>query len=258
MAIGELQYRRGNTAAILSITPKDGELIVNTDTYKVWLGDGATAGGILQDGNTVKSVTGTTYTLVVGDGGKLLACNNSSGIAVTIDPGTLSPQSRFSVVNIGTGSVVITPVASTINGLSSLSLDQGDGALLSTDGSNFFAVIGKIAAPSSVLTMMTKTANYTLSTSDSGKHIDNIGAGGAVVLQLPPAARGLFYTASVFAAQYLGFQTDGTDQVSYQGNNSATGGFVRSNDQLSTLTIKAHGSGQWVSMNSDGAWGVDI
>lgn len=42
-----LQIRRGGTADINSITPLVGELIYNTETGKLHVGDGATAGGII-------------------------------------------------------------------------------------------------------------------------------------------------------------------------------------------------------------------
>ena len=42
-----LQIRRGNTAEITSITPLIGELIYNTQTQKLHVGNGSTAGGII-------------------------------------------------------------------------------------------------------------------------------------------------------------------------------------------------------------------
>src|SRR4051812_1482769 len=52
MAIGELRHRRGTSAAIALITPKSGELLISTDTWEVFVGDGVTAGGILIGGIT--------------------------------------------------------------------------------------------------------------------------------------------------------------------------------------------------------------
>lgn len=260
MAIGELQHRRGNTSALLGITPKDGEIFVNTDTYKIWVGDGATAGGILQDGNVIKFITATTYTLLATDAGKLLVLNNSSGIAVSAPaPAALyADQDRFSVLNVGTGTVTITVTGASINGSPTLLIDQYGGAVISTDASDYYALL--CASPSgggSTFTALTKTSNYTLLTTDSGKEIDNIGASAAIILQLPAAARGLIYTATVYASHSITLQTAGSELIAFGNNNSAAGGYLRSDEPFSTLTWKAHGSGQWVTKSSSGNWNVD-
>jgi hypothetical protein len=41
-----LQIRRGTNAARLEITPSEGELLYTTDTKQIYVGDGATAGGV--------------------------------------------------------------------------------------------------------------------------------------------------------------------------------------------------------------------
>ena len=41
-----LQLRRGSEAQRLTFTPQVGELIVTTDKYALWVGDGQTTGGI--------------------------------------------------------------------------------------------------------------------------------------------------------------------------------------------------------------------
>ena len=57
----QLQFRRGNTAAVAATTGAVGELIVDTTTNQVYLQDGVTAGGHLVGGGsgTVTSVSGT-------------------------------------------------------------------------------------------------------------------------------------------------------------------------------------------------------
>jgi hypothetical protein len=44
-----LQIRRGTNAERQTITPAAGELIFTTDTKKLYIGDGSTAGGVVVD-----------------------------------------------------------------------------------------------------------------------------------------------------------------------------------------------------------------
>lgn len=162
MAIGKLQHRRDSTAVRLATTPLDGEFFVDTDTYKVYVGDGSTAGGI----------------------------------------------------EIGTG-----------------------------------------VAPQ--LVTVTKTANYTLLTGDSGKDFNNNSASGTVILTLPAAAANLQYAMAVTAAQYFQMLASGSDVINWAGTPSAGGGYIRSNVVGSYLTVKCHGSGLWLASAVEGPWSID-
>jgi len=51
-----LQVRRGTNAERLAITPLEGELVFTTDTKQLYVGDGATAGGITSIANTIDSL----------------------------------------------------------------------------------------------------------------------------------------------------------------------------------------------------------
>ena len=52
-----LQIRRGTNVERMLITPVQGELIYTTDTKKLYVGDGTTAGGITVDTDTIPSIT---------------------------------------------------------------------------------------------------------------------------------------------------------------------------------------------------------
>ena len=56
-----LQSRRGTDAQRQGITPKAGEPIFTTDTKKLFIGDGSTAGGIIVD------TTGNQLTDIIED-----------------------------------------------------------------------------------------------------------------------------------------------------------------------------------------------
>jgi hypothetical protein len=51
-----LQVRRGTNAERIAITPLEGELVFTTDTKQLYVGDGATAGGITGISNTIDSL----------------------------------------------------------------------------------------------------------------------------------------------------------------------------------------------------------
>jgi len=93
-----LRLRRGTEAERLLITPLQGELIYATDTRQLFVGDGATVGGVLVgpvDAETFDLINDTTPQL----GGDLdLNNNNITGVGnINID-GTISATG-----NIGLG-----------------------------------------------------------------------------------------------------------------------------------------------------------
>lgn len=94
---------------------------------------------------TINAQTGTTYTVLDGDCGKLISLNNASPVSVTLPQANGSTfVSGWSVdfQNKGAGAVTITPTTSTINGGSSLVLAQNQGMHCDSDGSNYTCVLG--------------------------------------------------------------------------------------------------------------------
>ena len=63
---------------------------------------------------TLNDQTGTAYTLVAADAGKVVTCNNGSAIALTV-PAGLGAGFTCSVVQKGAGQVTITASSTTIN-----------------------------------------------------------------------------------------------------------------------------------------------
>jgi hypothetical protein len=120
-------------------------------TRNVSTGCGLAGGGDLSADRTLRlsltinSQTGTTYTVVDGDCGKLIRLNNASSVAVTL------PQANGSTFisgwtadfqNIGAGAVTITPTTSTVNGGANLVLTTNQGAHCDSDGTNYTCVLG--------------------------------------------------------------------------------------------------------------------
>lgn len=97
---------------------------------------GATTGG------SVNAQTGTSYTILDTDARKLVTFNNGSAVAVTLPQATSSFAAPFwfATYNRGAGVVTITPTTSTINGGATLTLSQGEGALIFSDSTNYSAL----------------------------------------------------------------------------------------------------------------------
>lgn len=104
---------------------------------------------------------------------------------------------------------------------------------------------------------ITKTADYAVLSGDSGADFNNDGAGADIVLSLPAAAPNLIYGAAVHDANYIKFLADGTDQIAIGTDNSAAGGYVRSNAPFSYIELRCHVAGQWVASTIMGTWSID-
>lgn len=77
-----IKIKRGLAANRSSVTPQEGEFLYTTDTKKVFIGDGSTAGGnALGDVNGPASATDNTIPLYDGTTGKLLKSTLGSGTA---------------------------------------------------------------------------------------------------------------------------------------------------------------------------------
>jgi hypothetical protein len=100
----------------------------------------------------INAQTGTTYTTVLGDDGKLVTCDNASPIALTIPPnGTIAYGigTQINVMQLGAGVVTITAGAGvTLNSAGSKLKTNGQYAVatcckIATDT---WVVIGNLAA----------------------------------------------------------------------------------------------------------------
>lgn len=92
----------------------------------------------------VNAQTGTSYTYVTGDKGKLVTHSNAGAIAGTLpQAGASFPAGWWmDVQNRGAGTLTITPTTSTIDGASSFALTTGQGCRIASDGTNYFTQRG--------------------------------------------------------------------------------------------------------------------
>lgn len=84
--------------------------------------------------------TGTSYTFLTDDWGKLVTFSNASPVAVTLPQANSSTfQAGWAVYvnNLGAGLVTITPTTSTIDGAATLEVPSGHGAAIISNGTNY-------------------------------------------------------------------------------------------------------------------------
>jgi hypothetical protein len=90
----------------------------------------------------IRNVTGTTDTILATDMGKLVTYNNAGAVAVTLPQATTTgfgAFGRFHILNIGAGTVTVTPTTSTINGGATKAYAQNASGIISSDGTNYWA-----------------------------------------------------------------------------------------------------------------------
>jgi hypothetical protein len=151
-----IQVYRGTLADLsaLATTGKAGVLAWTTDTNEIYVDSGAGSPGIgtgnawqkiVNDIVAVNAQTGTTYTVLSSDRGKLVTLANAGAVAVTLpQAGATFPVgwwAEFS--NQGAGTVTITPTTSTINGGASITLSMHQSITIISDGTNYYALTGK-------------------------------------------------------------------------------------------------------------------
>ena len=151
-----IQLYRGTLANLsaLASTGKVGVLAWTTDTNELYVDSGSGTGigtAWLRVANKevgVNAQSGTSYTFLGSDLGKLVTLTNAAAVAGTLPQATASSGAfaagwYVEVENRGAGLVTITPTTSTINGGASITLAQNNSVKIISDGTNYFALLGK-------------------------------------------------------------------------------------------------------------------
>ncbi len=100
-------------------------------------------------GEQVNAQSGTSYTYQNTDCGKLVKHSNSMAIAASLphaNATTFRTGWFMDVSNAGVGTVTITPVTSTIDGLATLALLTNEGVRVISNGTNYFTIRGKVTS----------------------------------------------------------------------------------------------------------------
>src|SRR6266404_6042860 len=105
-----------------------------------------TTTGTIAGINAVDPRTTTSEAVANSDQCKLVSFNNASAVAATIAQagagGNFAAGWRASLLNLGAGTVTLTPATSTINGSATLAIATAKGCDIYSDGSNYFAQCG--------------------------------------------------------------------------------------------------------------------
>ena len=129
--------------------PDDGDAtkILKFELSGITTGNSRTAsvadGDFTIGGMPINAQTGTTYTVVVGDRGKLVTLSNASAVAVTLPQATGAGfKSGFYVFfkNKGAGTVTITPTTSAIDGGTALILRTNQWGAIWSDNTDYQCV----------------------------------------------------------------------------------------------------------------------
>ena len=146
------QRRRGTTSQHASFTGLLGELTVDTDKDTVVVHDGATAGGfpLSKQRPFFNAQTGTPYTLVAADSGKVVTASNAGAITVTVPPSVYVAGDIVTVIQTGAGQVTFAEGAGvTINSTGTADAPkiraQYAAAQVICVASNSFVIVGDIA-----------------------------------------------------------------------------------------------------------------
>lgn len=103
----------------------------------------------------------------------------------------------------------------------------------------------------------TKTANYSVLSTDSGVNYDNTGAAGEVDFTLPTAAVGLNNCFTVVAAQTLKVIAAASTTLTIGNSASAAAGNVTNATAGSTVCFEAVSTTSWIAKTATGTWTVN-
>lgn len=215
-------------------------------------------------GVAVNLQTGTSYTYVSGDRGKLVSHSNAAAIAGTLPQaaGAFGAGFFMWVQNRGAGTLTITPTTSTIDAAATLALTAGQGVLLASDGTDYYTMRG-VGSGSGGLTNWTDTLNTT-SPNATVNAAALTATGSATNIDAVIAPKGTGALQSVVADNAGGGNKRGTYAVDWQlyrpasanrvasGNFSVVGG-GQDNRATGTSSVVAGGNNNNASGQESGA-----
>jgi hypothetical protein len=238
VAFGQTSVTSGNIAT-LAAAP-----FIATKLNQLGIGSGlVSSGGLLSVSTAVNAQTGTTYTFLAGDNGKLVTFSNAAATAVGLPAASTTgfgAGATIKVTNLGVGIVTITPTTSTINGGSSITLQKGQGVTIISDGTNY-ETVGALQGVNFSGTGIALAANTTLTASQMGNWAQVQAAN--VTATLPPLSSvspGATITFVVGAQSGFTIKANGSEIIQ---SSTAT----QANTYLplpgETVTLAANGTG---------------
>lgn len=219
-------------------------------------------------GRGINPQTGTTYTYLTTDFGKLVTHNNGASIAGTLpQSGATFPAKWYMFVqNYGAGVLTITPTTSTIDGATTLVLNQNEGALIVSDGTNYFTMRGKGGSGgSSVATVVASTVtgaqNNYAPTLSSHTLIPWSGASDAAFTGIAGGSAGMLVTIKNTGTKVATFaHNSGSSSAGNKLINIATsaptpiapGGWITYQHDGTQWQLVSHEQGAWITPTFSG------
>lgn len=136
-----------------------------------------------------------------------------------------------------------------ITGITDLAVADGG-----TGASTAAGARTNLGAQPATLTAEAHTGDDTLTAAETGSLHTNRGAGGTVVLTLPAATAGLWFSFFVHAAQALDIVAAGTDTIQVAATTGAGGGKTTSNLTGAAITLACDAAGTWVALSQQRTW----
>ena len=195
-----LKFRRGTDSGRSAITPAEGEPIFTTDTKKLYVGDGSTAGGVEVGGGG-----GVT------DGDKGDVTVSSSGATWTIDNDSVT---YAKMQNVSTTSRLLGRASAGSGDVEEITIGSG----LSLTGTTISASGGGGGGDVPTF-MVVKSADETVTNSDQAQNDDHL------VFSAPAFNRPYYFEATIYVER----STSGADQPGIKfafGNDSGIQGLL--------------------------------
>lgn len=160
--------------------------------------------------------------------------------------------SQYVVLTDGAGNL-LTPSAGSVTTVSVVSANGITGTVATATTT---PAITLTLGPGYADTRASKTANYTVLSTDSNTQFDNTGAAGEVDFTLPTAASGLRYGFTVKANQVLKVIAGASTTISIGATSSASAGNISANTKYAHVELEAISTTEWVAFSSTGTWTV--
>jgi hypothetical protein len=221
--------------------------------------NGTTASWSTVSGSTNLSInaqTGTTYTVVDGDLGKLVTLSNASTVSVTLPQagsgGNFASGWYAYFRNLGAGEVNITPTTSTISSASVMRLPKNASVLIISNGTNYYSSVYAEAGTGADSASIASRGNITISADNaaalaSGNTASSLisGVGSAIIATSGNNGTSISGAASAVIA------STGGDFISGEGSAAIGGG----NNTISAAAAVTLGGG---GMTSSGRYSVSM
>lgn len=105
--------------------------------------------------------------------------------------------------------------------------------------------------------ILSKTSNYPVLLTDSGRVLNNVGAGGSVNFTLPTAAVGLQFEFVITDAQTMTITAAASTTIRIAGTASASAGNITANSVGNTIRLVATSTTAWIAMSHEGTWTIN-